>query len=82
MKNELNPDFESKDGNFWMNYQDFITNFAGVNICKVKNWDEVRIKGKFVKVQDLDDSNIEIVMSKWYYSLEIQEHVKVVIGLH
>lgn len=26
-------------------------NFKSLNVCKVKNWDEVRIKGKFIKVQ-------------------------------
>ena len=54
-----------------MSYKDFLSKFSGVTICKVKNWDEVRIKGKFIKVQDVDDSNIEVVMSKWYYTLEI-----------
>ena len=32
-------------------YQDFIQHFRSLNICKVKNWDEVRIKGKFIRVQ-------------------------------
>lgn len=52
-RNELNPSLEDNDGTFWMSYQDFMTFFKGLNICKVKNWDEVRIKGKFIRVQVL-----------------------------
>jgi calpain-15 len=48
----------------------------------VRNWDEVRIKGKFVKVQDIEDANIEVVMSKWYYSLDLYEKTNIVIGVH
>jgi len=53
-----------------------------MNICKIKNWDEVRIKGKFVRVEDVDDSNVEVVMSKWYYSLEVTEPTNVIVGIH
>lgn len=35
----------------------FRKNFSHVNICKVKNWDEVRVKGKFVKVDDINVEN-------------------------
>jgi calpain-15 len=82
MRNELHPEFDLNDGTFWIAYRDFLEHFAGVNICKVRNWDEVRIKGKFVKVQDIEDQNIEVVMSKWYYSLEVQEKTRVIIGVH
>lgn len=50
MIKEINPKFDANDGAFWISYKDFLSNFAGVTVCKVKNWDEVRIKGKFVKV--------------------------------
>ena len=60
------------DGLFWMCFNDFIHYFKGVNICKVRNWEEVRIKGKFIKVQDVEDNNIEVVMSKWFYTFTLQ----------
>lgn len=65
-----------------MSYSDLVKYFDGIHICKVKNWDEVRIKGKFVKVQDIEDPKIETVMSKWYYSIELQETTKMIITLH
>lgn len=50
MRHELSPEFDQNDGTFYISYKDFLEHFAGINICKVRNWDEVRIKGKFVKV--------------------------------
>jgi len=82
MKELLNPILDEKDGTFWMNDRDFYNNFQSVNICHVRNWDEVRIKGKFIRVQDIEDPNIEIVLSKWYYSLELTKKTKIVIGIH
>jgi calpain-15 len=70
------------DGTFWMSYFDFIKNFNSLNTCKIKNWDEVRIKGKFVRVEDVEDQNVEVVMSKWYYSLEVTEPTNVIVGIH
>lgn len=56
--------------------------FKTLNVCRVKNWDEVRIKGKFIRLQDIDDPNVEIVISKWYYSIDLHEPTKIFIGLH
>lgn len=50
-----------------MCWKDFLTYFKGINVCKSINWEEVRIKGKFIKVTDIEDENIDIVLSKWYY---------------
>jgi calpain-15 len=52
-----------------MCYEDFLQYFHALNICKVKNWQELRIKGKFIRVQDVENPNIEVVMSKWYYTV-------------
>ena len=82
IKRELNYEPKANDGTFWMTYYDFIKHFHSLNICKIKNWDEVRIKGKFVRVEDVDDSNVEVVMSKWYYSLEVTEPTNVIVGIH
>jgi len=82
MKELLNPALDDTDGTFWMSVRDFYNNFYSVNICHVRNWDEVRIKGKFIRVQDIEDLNIEVVLSKWYYSLELTKKTKIIIGIH
>jgi calpain-15 len=63
--------------------------FRMLNICKVKNWDEVRVKGKFVRVEDMSDESLEVYLSKWYYQFEITEKLakdkpdrEIIITLH
>jgi len=51
LREEINPVFDAEDGNFWISWKDFLRYFKCVNICKVRNWNEVRIKGKFMRVQ-------------------------------
>jgi len=65
-----------------MCFEDFVSIFKGINVCWVKNWEEVRIKGKFIWVQNVEDPAIEVVLSKWYYSLDINEPTWVILGLH
>ena len=71
MISRVHPHLESNDGTFWISFKDFLRYFAQLSVCKVRNWNDVRVKGKFVKVQDVDDKNLEVVLSKWYYSVEI-----------
>jgi len=44
--------------------------------------DEIRIKGKFLRIQDIHDPTQEIVISKWYYSVKVEETTRTFIGLH
>lgn len=82
IKQVIKPNLAGDDGSWWMCYEDMLKNFYCLNVCKVRNWDEVRIKGKFIKIQEIDDPDIEITLSKWYYSMEINDRTKVVISLH
>ena len=78
----LNSSPETPEGTIWLPFSALADNFESVTICKVKNWDEIRIKGKFIRVQDLDDEAVEVVMSKWYYSLEVERPTKIHIAIH
>lgn len=82
MRQILSPDLTGQDGSFWMNMQDALKNFFCLNVCKVRNWDEVRIKGKFIKIQEIDDPQIELLISKWYYSVELKERSRIIFSLH
>ncbi len=46
----VKPDF--KYGAFYISYDEIMENelFYSLNICKTKHWEEIRIKGKFVKI--------------------------------
>ncbi len=65
-----------------MSFNDFTLSFRALNICCVKNWQELRVKGKFVRVQDMDNPNIEVVFSKWYYAVEITERTQLIVTVH
>lgn len=82
IKRYINPSFDDYDSNIWMSFNDLINHFSTLHVCRVKNWDEVRIKGKFIRVQDLEDPSLEVVASKWFYSIELPERVRLFIGIH
>lgn len=82
MRQLLKPNLKEDDGTFWMSFEDILRHFYCANVCKVRNWDEVRIKGKFIKTDEIDDYDIEQVVSKWFYTVDIQERTKVVVTLH
>ena len=65
-----------------MSYEDSLAKFACLNVCKAVNMHETRIRGKFLRIQDIEDSTIEVVISKWYYSVDVQVRTHVFIGLH
>ena len=74
---------ESEDKNvFTMSFEDALEHFACLNVCKAVNMHETRLKGKFIRIQDLDDSSIELVMSKWYYSIDVDHRTRIYIGVH
>jgi hypothetical protein len=64
-----------------MSYEDFIRHFASLNVCKVRPCNEVRMKGKFVRVEDSEGLPNQVV-SKWFYYLEVVKKSNLLLGLH
>jgi hypothetical protein len=59
-----------------MKFEDFIKEFSSFAVCFIRNWNEVRIRGKFVLLKE------EInVISKWYYYIKIEKQSKIIISL-
>lgn len=79
---ETNLTYPDDENVFWMSYEDCIQRFTCLNVCKAVNMDEIRMKGKFLRIQDIEDPTHEIVISKWYYCLEVEKKTKTFIGLH
>jgi calpain-15 len=73
----------TEDMTFWMSYLEAVSYFKSLNVCRVQNWNEIRIKGKFLRVQDIEQPSIEVVLSKWYYQVEVKDQpARIFIGLH
>ena len=81
MKELFNPVFDANDGSFWMWLEDFIQKFDAVNICKIENYEETRLKGKFIKCA-FGKEKFENVISKFVYNFEVEEEVTITIGIH
>lgn len=75
----VKPILDENDGTFWMSYQDFITHFNGINICRVDSYHEARIKGIFER-NVIEDN--EWVSSKHYYVIQSKSNCNIIIGLH
>jgi calpain-15 len=68
----LNPVF-GDDGTFWMSFADFARHFKTLNVCKVSDWEEVRVKGEFRSGG----------ASRYFYELSVTDaRQRVVVGLH
>ena len=45
-------DKEINEGTLILTFDDFIKEFSNISVCYTKNWDEVRIRGKFVLLKE------------------------------
>jgi hypothetical protein len=77
----INPDFDTADGSFWMAYEEFFTYFESLTICKVENWRELRLKGKFIKVEEAESGNDQVI-SQFYYSFHLDRATHIELGVH
>jgi calpain-15 len=67
----------------WMSLEEAVCYFISLNVCRVRNWHEIRLKGKFLRLQDQDNPSIENTQSKWFYQFEVTEaQNRLFIGFH
>ena len=76
------PDFDTQDGTFWMWIEDFFKCFESITVCKMADWKEVRLKGKFIRLKESENEDEDWVLSKFYYSFHLEETAKIDICLH
>lgn len=72
---------EINEGTLILTFEDFLREFPYLSVCYTKNWDEVRIRGKFVLLKE-QESGLESVLSKWYYSVQLDRPTNLIISLH
>ena len=79
----IKPEF-GDDGTFWMCFKDFMDHFRAINICKVSDWEEVRVKGEFTNFSNEADAGNH-VRTRYHYELSVPENEgkqRVFIGVH
>ena len=76
------PNFDTKDGIFWIAYEDFFKYFNSITISQVSNWYELRLRGKFLRCWEKEDPDEDWVLSKFYYTFKLFDKAKVSIGIH
>ena len=59
-----------------------MTHFRSVNACLLKNWHEVRLRGKFMRILDKHNRDNQVVMSRWHYKVTVEKKTSMVIGIH
>lgn len=82
MKQAFNPVLDEDDGTFWMSFKDFVSNFESLDVCRVSTWDELRLRGRFIRYCDVNDPENEVIVSKWFYAIEVPVRTHLVVGLH
>lgn len=70
-----------------MCFEDFLSHYTSINIAEVKPWEEIRLKGKFIRVKEVDNEELgtsdqDWVISKFYYTFTVQEACNICITVH
>ena len=65
---------EQDDFSMWMSLREAVGYFNRLTVCRVNDWHEVRMPGKFVRTCDIEDDYYEAVLSKYYYHIEVDSN--------
>lgn len=76
-----NPQTVNDDA-IWMTYDDFIEYFASMNTCMVQDWNESRLPGKFIRVKEASDPNSDMVLSNYFYEINVSKDTDAIISIH
>jgi len=49
-----------------------------LEVCRVRNWDEVRLGGKFLKFQE-EGGYGDVSLSKWIYAVHVPKKTHMVV---
>ncbi|CDW86928.1 calpain family cysteine protease containing protein [Stylonychia lemnae] len=82
MLDAVSPNYEVNPNQFWMSFDDFAKYFGTIYVARVRNWDETRVRGRFIRVQDPENQTFEFVQSKWLYSLDVKTKTHLIVTLN
>ena len=82
MLKKLQPDFQANSNSFWISWRDFQHSFEQLSVCYTQQWEQLLLKGKFVRSVSVEDPKVHNCCSRWFYQLEVPSKCRVVIGVH
>ena len=65
-----------------MSFKDFAENFESLDVCRVRNWEEARIRGRFIRFSDAENQTLDFVLSKWIYAIDVPRKSHIIITLN
>ena len=73
------PDLKeiSIPGTILLDYEDFEEEFSYIYVCYARNWEEMRLKGKFI----ISKNNNNNIISNYFYTFDINSDSNVIISL-
>ena len=74
--------FSEEDDILNIPFVDIFKLFDTAVISKVLNWEDMRIRGRFEKFNDSNDPDFQLLISKWYYTIEVDYKTDQYIYLH
>ena len=66
------------DNTMILTYDKFLCEFSSLAVCFINNWNEIRLRGKFINIQN---ENNNISLSKYYYSINLEKPTNLIISL-
>lgn len=77
---EDDDDNGEDDGTFWVKFEDFVRLFDNLDVCRVSEWNELRLGGRINRSNYT--SQTFFYQTKWIYSLEIPSKTHIIVGVH
>lgn len=80
LKFDVNPVFN--DSYIYVSFNEFEEHFKSITVCKIKKYNELYCKGKFIETVDIADEKLHDFTSRWYYRITIDKPTRLTIGIH
>ena len=80
LRDKILPKFDTN--HVYVTFSEFLKFFNILTVCQVASWNEIKIKGKYVKTKDSDYPEQDHVSSKWLYKITVTDTTEVIVGIH
>ena len=80
-RNIMDYDNQNLDYNLFLTIEECLKIFQYLNICFLQNFEETKVRGKFIRLKDVDNDQLEIIQSRMYYNLKLSYPQQIFISV-